>query len=79
MDEGSIVEPGVSADTSVTQESVSETQDDAFALEQEGSEPEWVPKGPTYPLNSKRVRGEQLQQIMEALGLPTTGTGAVTR
>jgi len=73
------VEPGVSADTLATQESVSETQDDALVSEQEGSEPEWVPKGLTYPLNSKHVRGEQLQQIAEALGLPMTGTGVVTR
>jgi len=52
-----------------------------MASQQESSDPEleWVLEGPTYPLNSKHVTGEQLQRITELLGLPSTGTVAVTR
>ena len=38
-----------------------------------------MPKGPTYPLNLKRVKAGQLQRIAASVGLPTTGTAAVTR
>ena len=38
-----------------------------------------MPKGPTYPLNSKSVKAGQLQRIAASVGLPTTGTAAVTR
>ena len=38
-----------------------------------------MPKGPSYPLISKCVKALHLQQIAEALGLPTRGTAAITR
>ena len=46
---------------------------------QDDSETELVPKRPSYPLNSKRVKELHLQQIAAALGLPTRGTAAITR
>ena len=79
MDTGSTVEPGMSGNVSVMQESMSESQEDTFASEQDGSESEWVPESPTYPLNSKRAKMEQLQRIAESLGLPSSGTAVVTR
>jgi len=51
MDAESLVEPGP----------MNETLEDTFSLEEESSDPQWVPEGPAYPLNSKRVKGEQLQ------------------
>ena len=47
--------------------------------EQDNSKTELVPKGPSYPLNSKHVKALHLQQIVAALGLPTRGTAAMTR
>ena len=73
MDEGS--------NTEATGGSSNGAHQDDVASEQESGAPEleWVPEGPTYPLNSKRITGEQLQRIAESLGLPSTGTVAVTR
>lgn len=48
----------------------------AITSKQDSSEAEWVPKCPTYPLYSKFVKREQLQQLT---GLLTTGTIVVTR
>ena len=49
------------------------------SLGQDDSKTELVPKGPSYPLNSKHVKALHLQQIAAALGLPTRGTAAITR
>ena len=49
------------------------------SLGQDDSKTKLIPKGPSYPLNSKRVKGLHLQQIVAALGLPTRGTAAITR
>ena len=46
---------------------------------QSGSGSEGLPQGPTYSLNSKRLKAVHLQRIAESLGLPTQGTVAVTR
>ena len=46
---------------------------------QDNSKTELVPKGPSYPLNSKRVKALHLQKITVELGLPTRGTTAMTR
>ena len=46
---------------------------------QDNSETKLVPKGPSYPINSKRVKALHLQQIVAAIELPTRGTAAMTR
>ena len=46
---------------------------------QDNSETKLVPKGPSYPLNSKCVKALHLQKIAVALGLLTRGTAAMTR
>ena len=82
MDTGSIVNSEMSENASVEMPGTKddcESQGQDATSEQENSDSDWVPEGPTYPLNSKRVKVEQLQLIAKSLGLPTTGTSAVTR
>jgi len=44
-------------------ESMSATQEEAVVSEKDSSEAEWVPEGPTYPLNSKHMRGSSCNKL----------------
>lgn len=69
----------VTEDPPTGQESEEDARSCASSPEHSEDEAEWAPKGQTYPLNSKRVKVGHLQRIAGSLGLPATGTAAVTR
>ena len=79
MGHGSIVDQLIPEDSPQRQEPGDEPRSNDSLSEQDGSKTELMPRGPTYPLNSKHVKAGQLQRIAASLGLPTTGTAAVTR
>ena len=79
MGHGSTVDQLISKDSPQRWEPRDEARSNDSSSEQDGSETELMPKGPTYPLNSKCVKAGQLQRIAVLLGLRMTGTAAVTR
>jgi len=60
MNTGSTAEPVMPDDSPTRRESGEEPQTGTSSSEQDDSESEWIPKGPTHSLNSKRVKAEQL-------------------
>ena len=60
MGHGSVMDQLIPEDSSQRQESGNRLQSSDSSSEQGDSESESVPKGPTYPLNSKRVKAVHL-------------------
>lgn len=73
MDKRLIQEPVRVEDFSERRESGDEQHSDIHLSGQDDSNTKWMPKRPTYPLNSKHIKARQLQQIAALLDCQRLG------